>query len=86
MRWSRRIGRRVELVVLEEVAARSAGKGAVRHPDVAEAEDRWMVKLLDEGHDLLNVRRPQTHSEVASRDRDILDAAIERGREMFGEV
>ncbi len=82
--WVRGCKALIELVCLEQVPVGSAGSG-VRRPEVAEAEDRWMVRLLDEGHDLLNVRRPKTHCEATDRDRKLLSEAIERGCDMFGE-
>lgn len=84
--WAKEVKKRrseVELICLEEIPARGRRQGD-RHPDVIEAENRWMVRLLDEGHDLLNVRRPESHSETAVRDRKLMQEAIERGREMFG--
>lgn len=73
----------IELVCLERVPVGSVGPGN-RHPSVAEAEDRWIVRLLDEGHRLLNVRRPQTHNVSAVHNKDLMEDAIRRGVEMFG--
>lgn len=70
----------IQLVCIEEVSEVNGGRGKARHPVVAEAEDRWMVILLDEGHRLVNKRLPSVHSEAKKE----MKAAIERGRAMFG--
>jgi hypothetical protein len=74
-------GTEPELVILEEVEARSYTIGK-RHPDVAEAEDRWMVKLIKEGHSLTNAKIPRQR---IKSDEQIFEEAIRRGKEMFGE-
>lgn len=77
-------GIEVEMVCLEPVEGTRRVQGARRLPEVAEAEDRWIVTLLDEEHRLINVRKPSTHCEVVRRNEELLEAAIERGRAMFG--
>lgn len=74
-------GEEPKLVILEIVPARSYGNGS-RHPLVAEAEDRWMVRLINEGHPLTNSRLPV---ELTDEEKITLEA-IERGRRMFGEA
>lgn len=76
----RQRGAEIQLVCIEKVPYVNEGKGRSRHPKVAEAEDRWIVNLIDEGHRLLNRRLPETHSESTQEMKD----AIERGRAMFG--
>ncbi len=60
-----------ELVILEEV---------FDGPDTAnDCEAQWIMRLLEEGHPLTNTRLPEDLRE----DRLALNAARERGREMF---
>lgn len=73
-------GTEPELVILEEVQARSYKIGK-RHPDVADAEDRWMVKLVQEGHSLTNAKIPRQR---IKSDEQIFQEAMRRGEEMFG--
>ncbi len=73
-----------ELVILDQVPSRHTGVGG-RHPAVAEAEDRWMVRLTNEGHPLTNSRVPD-ELKAKDPDEELMREAIERGCEMFGEA
>lgn len=73
-----------ELVLLEEVEGQNMN--GHRPPEIAEAEDRWIVRLIDEGHRLLNARLPGDKNRLHQRDERLMREAIERGRRMFGEA
>jgi hypothetical protein len=85
-------GLKPELVLLEEVdkahhvrEKRDSNRPYAfgpRSPEAVEAENRWMVRLINEGHPLTNAQLP---AQISNPDEDLLNEAIQRGRDMFGE-
>lgn len=77
------ISAKPELVLLEEVSGRAYGGGGSLPRHIRDAEFAWMRKLMKEGHPLTNAKLPPDDS--VRSDEQMMQEAVERGRDMFGE-